>query len=158
VPSTGVHLPIAKIASVMKHMLILAGAAALGFTAPALGFTAPALAHPGNVHGNGHGGGYGYGVEGPVGYGVGGCPPGLAKKNPPCVPPGIARQQFAIGQRIPLGYNGLMPYNALPYDLRSQYGGLNPYDRYIYDNNYLYQVDPRTMVVQQVLSAILYGR
>ena len=59
-------------------------------------------------------------------------------------------------QRVPLGYNGLLGYNALPYDLRNHYGPqLDPYSRYIYDRNYIYRVDPRTMLVQQVLNAIL---
>ena len=57
---------------------------------------------------------------------------------------------------MPLNYNGLLGYNSLPYDLRSHYGRqLDPRSRYIYDNNYLYRVDPTTMAVQQVLNAIL---
>lgn len=137
----------------MKHMLLIAGAVALGFTAPA-------IAKPGNGHGNGHGYGYGiaggqaYGVNGPVGYGVGGCPPGLAKKAVPCVPPGLARQQFAVGQRLAPGVLNPYGYNRIPYDLRNQYG-LNPYNRYYYGNGYLYGVDPRTMIVQQAIAALL---
>ena len=136
----------------MKHILLLAGAAALGFAAPA-------IAKPGNGHGNGHGYGYGitngpaYGVNGPVGYGVGGCPPGLAKKAVPCVPPGQAKK-LAIGQRMPLGFGNPYAYNQIPYDLRSQYG-LNPYNNYYYGNGYLYGVDPRTMIVQQAIAALL---
>jgi hypothetical protein len=135
----------------MKHLLLVAGAAALGFAAPV-------AARPGGGHGNGHGHGLGYegayGRNGPVGYGMGGCPPGLAKKSPACVPPGIARQQFEIGQRF--APNGFSPYayNRIPDDLRSQYG-LNPYNRYYYGNGYLYGVNPRTMLVQQVVGALL---
>ena len=63
---------------------------------------------------------------------------------------------FSVGQRVPKGYDNMLGYNALPYDLRSQYGQqLDPYGRYIHDDSYLYRVDPKTMVVQQVLSAIL---
>jgi hypothetical protein len=137
----------------MKHLLLIAGAVALGFAAPA-------AAKPGMGHGNGQGHGQGlgydnaYGLNGPVGYGAGGCPPGLAKKNPPCVPPGIAKQQFGIGQRFaPSGFSPYA-YNQIPYDLRSQYG-LNPYNRYYYGNGYLYGVNPRTMLVQQVIGALL---
>jgi hypothetical protein len=44
----------------------------------------------------------------------------------------------------------------LPNTLRSYYGAqLDPRSRYIYDDSYIYRVDPRTMLVQQVLSAIL---
>jgi len=64
----------------MKHLIMLAGAAALAFAGPA-------LAKPGNGHGNPHA----YGFNGPVGYGVGGCPPGLAKKHNGCLPPGHAK-------------------------------------------------------------------
>ena len=56
----------------MKEILMFAGAAALAFAGPA-------FAKPG--HGNGHGQGnpHAYGMNGPIGYGAGGCPPGLAK-------------------------------------------------------------------------------
>jgi hypothetical protein len=38
--------------------------------------------------------------------------------------------------------------------LRRRYD-LNPYDRYYYNNGYLYAVNPRTMLIQQVISALL---
>jgi hypothetical protein len=136
----------------MKHILLFAGAAALGFVAPA-------LAKPGNGHGNGHGKGHGYahGFEAEregIGYGVGGCPPGLAKKNPPCIPPGQAKKLYGVGQRLPLGYGTRYGYNQIPYDVRTRYG-LNPYDRYYYGNGYLYGVDPKTMLIQQAVAALL---
>lgn len=31
---------------------------------------------------------------------IAGCPPGLAKKNPPCVPPGQAKKRYLAGERI----------------------------------------------------------
>ena len=33
----------------------------------------------------------------------GGCPPGLAKKNPPCVPPGLAKKGYLPGEFLPVG-------------------------------------------------------
>ncbi|TFL17497.1 excinuclease ABC subunit A [Jannaschia formosa] len=33
------------------------------------------------------------------GAGNGGCPPGLAKKSPPCVPPGQATKAYSAGDR-----------------------------------------------------------
>ena len=94
--------------------------------------------------------------KGPVGYGVGGCPPGLQKKNEHCVPPGRYKKLFEIGQRVPKGYDGLRSYNALPYELRMRHGGaLDPQARYIYDQQYLYRVDPTTMVVRQILRSLL---
>jgi len=120
----------------MKQILILAGAAALASTAPA-------YAKPG--HGNPHGA---------VGYGVGGCPLGLAKKGNGCLPPGQAKKRYGVGYRFDRGFAGWTPYNQIPYDLRNRYD-LNPYGRYIYDQNYIYQVDPTTYAVSRVLDAIL---
>ncbi|HET7316181.1 MAG TPA: hypothetical protein VFI88_02000 [Sphingomicrobium sp.] len=121
----------------MKALILLASAAALGFAGPA-------LAKPG--HGHGHE---------PAMAGRG-CPPGLAKKAVPCMPPGQAKKLFGVGQRVPRGYDGLLGYNRLPYNLRSYYGQqLDPRSRYIYDQNYIYRVDPRTMLVQQILSALI---
>jgi hypothetical protein len=114
----------------MKQLLILAGLAVLASTAPA---NAKPKAY---------------------GYGAAGCPPGLAKKNNGCLPPGQAKKLYGVGYRFDRGFNGWTPYNQIPYDLRRQYG-LNPYDRNIYDQNYIYQVDPTTYAVGRVLDAIL---
>jgi hypothetical protein len=130
----------------MKHLILLAGAAALASAAPA-------YAKPNHAKGKGnpHAQHQGHGINGPVGYGVGGCPPGLAKKG--CMPPGQAKK-LGIGQRYPYAAQSLFGYNQLPYDMRSQYG-YDPYARYGYDNGYYYRVDPRTMIISQVLGAIL---
>jgi hypothetical protein len=131
----------------MRHLIIFAGAAALAFAGPA-------LARPGNGHGNGHGYGhgnaYGYAEHG-RGYGMGGCPPGLAKKG--CMPPGQAKKLYR-GERWRSGYGRLYAYRSIPYDIRRRYD-LDPYDRYYYSNGYLYRVDPRTLLVEQVISALL---
>jgi hypothetical protein len=132
----------------MKQALLLAGAAALAFASPA-------LAKPGKGHGN-HGKGQSAHVHGgsQFGYGRDGCPPGLAKKNPRCMPPGQYKKLYNVGQRLPFGYRGFTPYDQIPYDLRRHYD-LNDDYRYIYRDQYLYRVDPTTMVVQQILNAIL---
>jgi hypothetical protein len=94
--------------------------------------------------------------NGSVGYGVGGCPPGLKKKNELCMPPGRYKKLFEVGQRVPKGYDGLRSYSALPTELRMRHGGaLDPQARYIYDQQYLYRVDPTTMVVHQILRSLL---
>ena len=128
----------------MKLTLILAGAAALATANPAFG-------KPGHdtPHGNGHG------HAGPVGYGVGGCPPGLAKKHNGCLPPGQAKKLYNVGQRFPRSYGLPWTYNQIPYDLRTRYG-LPTQGNYYYGDGYLYRVDPRTMLIQQVVSALLY--
>ena len=43
-----------------------------------------------------------YGYYRPV-YAAGNCPPGLAKKNNGCMPPGQAKKLWAIGQPLPPG-------------------------------------------------------
>ena len=135
----------------MKQTLILAGIAMLATAGPAVAKPNHSKHNKGQharVLDQGQGSLYGYGRQG--------CPPGLAKK-PRCMPPGQYKKQFQIGQRLPYGANGLLGYNALPYDLRSQYGAqLDPYGRYYYQDDYLYRVDPTTMIVQQVLRGLLY--
>lgn len=145
----------------MKTLILLAGAAALASTGAAL--ARPPHAGQGKGQGAAMGqrgldiprgaiGQRGFGSQ--YGYGLGGCPPGLQNKG--CMPPGLARQQFQPGQRLPFGQQGLLGYNSLPYNLRTHYGPqLDPYSGYVYDSNYLYRVDPATMVVQQVLSALI---
>ena len=131
----------------MRSALLVAGVAALAFAGSA-------VAKPGNGHGNGHGNAYGYEDHGPVGYGVGGCPPGLAKKQNGCLPPGQAKKLLR-GQHFPSGYGTRYGYHQIPYDLRTRYE-LNPNDRYYYNDGYIYRVDPRTMVVEQVIAELLH--
>jgi len=83
------------------------------------------------------------------------CPPGLAKKNNGCLPPGQAKKLYNVGQRFPAGYGYAWNYNQIPYDLRTRYG-LQPNANYYYGDGYLYRVDPRTMLIQQAISALLY--
>jgi hypothetical protein len=135
----------------MKHIFMLAGAAALAFAGPA-------VAKPGGGHGNPHGHGYGYEDHGKgklYGYGIGGCPPGLAKKGNGCMPPGQARKLYRVGQRFPLSYGNRWSFSQIPYDIRSRYG-FDRDDRYYYGDGYIYRVNPRTMLIEQVVSALLY--
>ena len=134
----------------MKQLIILAGVAALAFAGP--GF-----AKPGNGHGNGNSHGYDYDNHGRgdlFGYGNGGCPPGLAKKHNGCLPPGQAKKLYRTGQRFPLSYGNRWSYNQIPYDLRQRYD-FDRNDRYYYGDGYVYRVDPKTMLVEQVVSALL---
>ncbi len=87
-------------------------------------------------------------------YGVNDCPPGLAKKNNGCLPPGQAKRQFAQGQRIPYGYRYYTPYGDLPSQYYDDYDLDDDY-RYIHRDNYLYEVDPATSLVRRVISLIL---
>lgn len=81
------------------------------------------------------------------GVGVGGCPPGLAKKNPPCVPPGQARSYgYRIGDLFDIHrYDRLEdPWN---------YGllGSGPYYRF---GNEFIRVDPETLIVLELLKLL----
>lgn len=160
----------------MKQIIMLAGAAALSFAGPAL-----ARPGQGHGHGNGHGHAYAYGYGNDVddedeglggqrfGYGVGGCPPGLAKKTPACVPPGLPRQQSVYGHSaygyaspygvnaIPYGYANPYAVGQVPYGYASPYA-VNPYGAYgapVYGNPYGYGYDPRTQVLQQVIGSLI---
>ena len=82
------------------------------------------------------------------------CPPGLAKKNNGCLPPGQAKKLYNVGQRFPLGYGQPWNYNQIPYNMRTQYG-FNPGYNYCYGDGYVYRVDPATMLISQVVSAVL---
>ena len=137
----------------MKHTLLIIGLSAFAIAAPA-------AAKPG--HGKGHGNhsahaakGHGdHGKRQMYGYGTGNCSPGLAKKNAMCMPPGQFKKLYNAGQRFPTAYGNPWSYNQIPLDLRSQYGfGQN--HRYYFGDGYLYQVDPRTMMIQQVVNAIM---
>ena len=150
----------------MKTLILLAGAAALAAAAPA-------IAKPGHGHGQAHAahanhGGHMATSHGRSGHGIvvdrygrryaldarGRCPPGLAKKNNGCLPPGQARKMYNVGQRYNRNFGNLWSYNQIPDYLRSQYA-FDRGDRFYYNNGYLYQVDPRTMLIQQVVSALL---
>ena len=130
----------------MKQALILAGLA-LALAA------APAAAKPGKGHGN-QGKHADHAAMGHVGYGTGGCPPGLAKKNNGCMPPGQAKKLYNVGQRWPGNYGNRWDYNQIPYDWRQRYD-LDPYDNYYYGDGYLYRVDPKTRLIEAVIGALL---
>lgn len=87
-------------------------------------------------------------------YGANSCPPGLAKKGNGCMPPGQAKRLFREGQRIPGGYNYYTDYSNIPMQYRTQYG-LTDDNRYIYRDNSIYVVDPRTSVVEQIIQTLI---
>ena len=130
----------------MKNFAIVAGALALAVTGPAVAKPDHAKGHQG--HGNKHS------QHQVMGWGDGGCPPGLAKKNSGCLPPGQAKKRYNVGQRWAGNYGYQWNYNQVPYEWRNQYD-LDPYNRYYYGDGYLYSVDPKTMLVESVIRALL---
>jgi outer membrane protein assembly factor BamB len=151
----------------MNTLILIAGAAALAATGPALANPGQGHGQKGNAHAQksnakAHGyakhgkhlvttrnGGRLYALDA-----RGSCPPGLAKKNNGCLPPGQAKKIYDVGQRYNRNFGNRWSYNQIPTDLRSRYS-FDQDDRYYYRNGYLYQVDPRTMLVERVVSALL---
>lgn len=115
--------------------------------AAGLSLTGPALAEK---PGKGHGANWKHAQAAAPAHGVH-CPPGLAKKTPPCVPPGQAKKSavsdgvtvidgkvIAVGDYI-TGSDWVLISDPLRLGLRD-----GSYVRY---NDYIYQVRPDTLQV-----------
>ena len=141
----------------MKKLLLIAGAAAIAFGTPAVAKPDNHGGHGKSQAGKSHDrhvvttrtGGRLYALDS-----RGNCPPGLAKKNNGCLPPGQAKKLYNVGQRYDRSHGYRWTYAQIPTHLRSRYS-FDRDDRYYYRNGYLYQVDPRTMLVERVVSALL---
>lgn len=122
-----------------NHMMIAAVAAAL--------LAGPALANNGNGNGNGHGNA----------HAAAGCPPGLAKKDPACVPPGQAmkgvdavdwRHRHEIGEVLPeANFYWLDPDN---YDLPRLPDG----QAYVVADDVVFAIDRQTYEVMQLINLL----
>jgi hypothetical protein len=146
----------------MTKLFLLAGAAAL------IG-AGPALAKPGGGHGNAHV------VKAQTVHvakvrpakarvvtvkshkakrsWVTACPRGLVWRGATCIPPGHRTKLLAVGARVPSGW-AYTPWGTVPVDVRSRYD-LDPAYRYIYRDNVIYVVNPRTHLITSILSAVL---
>ncbi|HEY5723699.1 MAG TPA: hypothetical protein VIT45_15410 [Allosphingosinicella sp.] len=76
------------------------------------------------------------------------CPPGLAKKHNGCMPPGLAKNRFGVGDRVDRtiysSYRLPAGYQSLYYDTQAYY--------YRYDNaGNLYRVDSRSNMVSGLI-------
>ena len=148
----------------MRNLILLAGAAAL------IG-AGPAFAKPGGGHGHGHG----HIVKAKTVHvakirpakvkvvkvkshkakrsWVTACPRGLVWRGTVCVPPGQKVKLLAVGARVPTGW-AYTPWGTVPVDLRSRYD-LDPAYRYVYRDNVIYVVDPRTHLIRSIISGVL---
>ena len=77
------------------------------------------------------------------GAGVSHCPPGLAKKNPPCVPPGQAKK-YRRGDIIDRDYREIA---------RPEQYGLRQGENYYRVGDYVYRVDKDTREVLDLIGA-----
>lgn len=76
---------------------------------------------------------------------TGHCPPGLAKKNPPCVPPGLARK--GVGDRLGPGYPRYT-------DNRHRLPRLKEGEAWYHDGTFVYRVDNETRRVIELIRLI----
>ena len=127
----------------------------------AIAFAAPAVAKPGKGHGGhkaakhqkhqSHDRGL-RDVRFGAGYDQqrfsGSCPPGLAKKNNGCLPPGQAKK-LAVGSRLP---NYLSRYNV-PVQYQDRYFDNRDYS-YRYEDENIYRVNRGTGVIDQIISVL----
>ncbi|MBA4492102.1 hypothetical protein [Paracoccus sp. S1E-3] len=139
-----------KLGSYMTAMIVLASVAAT-----------PVLADPGNGKGNGRGNKGGEQRRGDVDRHrnvivVGNCPPGLAKKDPPCVPPGQARKHDRdydrvyrrVGDVIRVGdYTIIRDIDRYGWDDRDNWD-------YYRDGDRAYRVDRNTQKILAVINLI----
>ncbi|KIC42605.1 hypothetical protein RA27_04435 [Ruegeria sp. ANG-R] len=75
---------------------------------------------------------------------VGHCPPGLAKKAIPCVPPGQAKKLYRAGDRL----DDYIWIND-PYRYGLRRGG-----NYVRAGDYVYSIDPETHKVLNLIGAV----
>ena len=76
------------------------------------------------------------------------CPPGLAKKNNGCLPPGQAKKH-AVGSRLP---SYLSRYNV-PVQYQDRYYDNGDYS-YRYDNQNIYRVNRDTGLIDDIISVL----
>jgi hypothetical protein len=83
-----------------------------------------------------------------VGASLDGCPPGLARKDNGCLPPGQAKKRFALGERVQLqsfgGYN-------VPVGYRDLYADNQLYNFRYDDSGYIYRVDRQSNLVSGLI-------
>lgn len=128
----------------MRLASILAGAAVILSTAAGV----PAAADPGRGHGKHDQGRHQYDLR-PAPAHVANCPPGLARKNPPCVPPGHARKQgYHVGDIFRTGGHVVIR-DPRRFDLEPRRGW-----SYYRDDSRIYRVDSDTRRVLAVLNLI----
>ena len=89
-------------------------------------------------------------------YGGANCPPGLANRSPACVPPGQARRMFRQGQIVPTSYRDYLSYQDLLGRVPDRYRNDIPNGdyRYIYRDDSVYVVNPRTRLVENIINIL----
>ena len=84
-------------------------------------------------------------------HGRGNCPPGLAKKQNGCLPPGQAKKRYAVGHPLPQGLVVL----TLPVELSVRIGPAPPGYRYGILDGDLVKLAIGTMVVVDAIDGLV---
>ncbi|WP_407492896.1 hypothetical protein [Pseudooceanicola sp. MF1-13] len=121
----------------------------------ALAMPAAAIAKPGNGNGNGNGHGAAKHMAKTVPGQTAACPPGLAKKDPACVPPGLAKNAtrdrvVEVGDVLDGAYFGeryILVRDPERY-------ALDPYGTYYRIGGDVFQVDRETREVVALIGAV----
>ena len=77
------------------------------------------------------------------------CPPGLARKDNGCLPPGLAKRRYVVGQPLPT----TIVIGGVPSGLRLS--AAPPGYRYAYVDGDLLLIDASTRLVADVIASIL---
>jgi len=84
-------------------------------------------------------------------HGRGHCPPGLAKKNNGCLPPGQAKKRYVIGHSLPHG----IPVGELPVELSVRIGPAPAGYRYGIIDGDLVKLAVGTMLVVDAIEGLV---
>ncbi|SFB81228.1 hypothetical protein [Tropicimonas isoalkanivorans] len=107
-----------------------------------------ALANNDKSHGKGNGHGQAVRVQPAPLVQAAGCPPGLAKKSPACVPPGQAKKaypRYGVGDYIDGDYRFIRDPGRYHLDRRNDY---------VVMNDYVYRIDPETRKILNLIGAL----
>jgi hypothetical protein len=85
-------------------------------------------------------------------YGVGNCPPGLAKKANGCLPPGQARKRYVVGRRLP----STVVYSPVPQVLVTRLGPAPAGYEYVVVDGDVLKLAVGTRLVVDAIDAFLH--
>lgn len=129
-----------------KVLVSLAAMAAMATAAPSVAKNGPGRGH-GAHNAEMHRGHSARGGGGPD-QRARGCPPGLAKKNNGCLPPGQARK-LGLGDRLP---SYLSQYNV-PDRYQDRYRDDRNYS-YRYEDDQIYRVNRSSGIIDRIISVL----
>jgi hypothetical protein len=85
-------------------------------------------------------------------HGRGGCPPGLAKKENGCLPPGQAKKRYTIGHKLPKG----VPAGPPPAELSIRIGAPPAGYTYVVVDGDLVKLAVGTMLVVDAIDGLIH--